>query len=391
MKLYKRTYYIFLNELRRLRKKPMPIIAATIAPLIASFVILFIMGNPEIKDLPFIVVDYDNSSLSRMVTRNLDANGSLKLVDVVANEAIAQEKIRNLDGYYTIIIPKGFASQIKSGQGSDVKVIVNGAMLIYSKLGFKAIGQTLATISTGINITRLKAKGLSANEAFDKAVPISVKLHLIGNPYVDYRVYLIPGMILSILQISASFSTLWIFRSSTKGRLLPSYGNLLPFLLGKTLPIWFANLITVIVVFTVIFPMAGIAANAAYFNLFLLTLLYVSVSMGIGFVAAILFKDVVFSGQFLLVINSPVFVFSGYTFPIWAMPKILQDFTYIIPVRHYFDGFFPMFLYGRTTELGIMPLFIIGTVLWGSAVLLLVIHNYFNKKELSKRKGAFAV
>lgn len=389
MRLYKRTYYIFLNELRTLLQRPMPIVAALIAPILAGLVITLVMSEPDVENLPMVVVDNDNTALSRMLVRSLDGNPSLQVTASVANEAIAEEMVRRNEAYYLVVIPKDFSEKIKSGRGSKVEVVIDGGNLIYAKLGLKAIGQTVSNISTGINITRLKAKGLTREEAFDKAVPIQNKLKIMGNPYVDYSLYLVPGMILSLLQMSASFSTLWIFRTKQMGKLLPSYGNLLPFLVGKTMPIFLANLIAVIIVFTVILPIAGVTPNGAYFNLFLLTVFYVCVSMGIGFVGSLIFKDAVFSAQFLLVINSPVFVFSGYTFPTWAMPKFLEDFTYIIPVKHYFDGFFPMFVYGKTTEQGILPLFILGTILWGSAVILLVLHNYMLK--VKHRKGALAV
>lgn len=390
MKLYKRTYYIFINELRKLRKHPLPIVLATVAPIIAGFVILAIFGKPEIKDIPFVVVDYDNSSLSRTVTRNLDANGYLKLIEIVGNEDIAEHKFRKLESYYTIVIPKGFSEKIKSGQGAEIKAQLNGGILIYAKLGNKAIGQTLSAVSSGINIARLEAKGLTKKEAFAKAVPIKPQMHILGNPYINYGIYLVPGMLLSILQISAGFSTLWIFRSSreSQGKLLPSYGNLLPFIIGRTTPIFLGNVVTAIVYFLIIFPIAGVNFNASYFNLFLLTVLYIFVSMGIGLAASLIFRTAVSSSQALLVINSPAFVFSGYTFPVWAMPKIIRQIVSVIPVKHYFDGFFPMYIYGKTTELGILPLIILGAALWGATVLLLVIYNAIRDRDLAKLKGA---
>lgn len=386
MKFRTKTYYFVINEIRKLTQAPLPVIIAFVMPIIAWICLSFTFKNSSIENMPFVVVDYDNSPLSRMVTRSLDATGYLTLIDIVSNPDLAIEQYRQMKTYFIVTIPKDFQKKIKGGTGTQVNVQFNGANLMYSKIGYKAFAQTLSTISSGITIKRLQAKGLAPDDALAKAVPITTEIHIIGNPYLNYAVYLLPGMLLSLLQMSASFSTLWVFRShreSQAGRLVPSFSNLLPFMIGRMFPLVFATIAATTFVFVVIFPMSGIPISSTYFDMFLLTLLYAFVSMGMGTLVSIAFPNLITASQMLLMINAPSFVFSGYTYPGWAMPKALENLSQIIPLKHYLDGFFPMYLFDKPTELGIVPLLIIGSILWGLTLVLVIMFNKIQKLKKS--------
>lgn len=386
MKFRTKTYYFIINEIRKLKRAPLPIIVAFAMPIIAWICLALTFKNASIQDMPFVVVDYDNSPLSRTVARSLDATGYLNLIDIVPNSDIAIEQYRKMETYFIVTIPKDFQKKIKGGTGSQVNVQFNGANLMYAKIGYKAFAQTLSTISSGITIKRLQGKGLAPKDALAKTVPITTELHIIGNPYLNYAVYLLPGMLLSLLQMSASFSTLWVFRShreSHAGRLVPRFGNLLPFMIGRMLPLVLATIAATAFVFLVIFPMSGIPITGTYFNMFLLTLLYAFVSMGMGTLVSIALPNLVTASQVLLMINAPSFVFSGYTYPGWAMPSALESLSNIIPVKHYLDGFFPMYLFDKTTELGIVPMLIIGSVLWGLTLVFVIMFNKIEKLKKS--------
>jgi ABC-2 type transport system permease protein len=43
-------------------------------------------------------------------------------------------------------------------------------------------------------------------------------------------------------------------------------------------------------------------------------------------------------------INMPTFIFSGYTFPLWAVPAALAAFAQIMPFTHFFTAFFKVAL-----------------------------------------------
>jgi ABC-2 type transport system permease protein len=390
MKLYKRTYFFLINEIRYLRRAPLRVFLAFIIPVAAWICLALTYQTSTVQNLPFIVVDHDNSSMSRMAARYLDATGYLKLYNTVSNENIAFDEFRKMNVYFIVTIPKGFQEKIKTGTGSEVPVIANGYTLMYAKVGYKGIAQALSTISAGVTIKRLEAKGYTPTGATAKAAPIGTEIHSVGNPYLDYSIYLIPGMVLSLLQMSASFSALWLFRThreSSKGRVTPRPKYMIPFLVGRLTPITLLGILASAVVYLIILPLAHVPLNSSVFDMFLLTVLYMFVSMGLGALVSILYGNLISAAQALLIINAPAFVFSGYTFPHWAMPNWAQSISQLIPLTHFLDGFFPMFLFNTSTMNGVKPLLIMGGVLWGSTLILMLGFSRINqfRKLITKR------
>ena len=381
MNFYRRTYYFIINEFKQLLKAPLPLLLAFVFPLFAWLCLALTFQNSVVEKLPFAVVDMDNSALSRTVISSLNATRYLSLDKIVSNYDIALDEFKKQEVYFIVSIPKDFEKDIKIGKSSEIPITVNGATMLYAKVGYKAMASTLITISTGIQIKRLEAKGLNAYDAKSKAMPITTEIHTLGNPYLNYSIYLIPGMILSILQMSASFSALWLFRQHREhfsARVVPRKNQLLPFIIGRLIPLILANILAVSVIYLIIFPIAGIPMGNSYLNMFFLSVLLALVSMGMGALLSLTFGNLVTASQLLLVINAPAFVFSGYTFPSWAMPAGFAYFSKSLPLTHFFDGFFPMLIYDASTYRGIIPLLIIGAILWG---LTLIISLLFSRVQ----------
>jgi ABC-2 type transport system permease protein len=111
-------------------------------------------------------------------------------------------------------------------------------------------------------------------------------------------------------------------------------------------------------------PATGVVITHSLLPMFGLAVLYMIVSMSMGVFMSIALANLVTSSQMLLLVNAPSFVFSGYTYPRWAMPHIVAYIAKAIPVTNFLDGFFPMYLYDTPTMRGVVPLLISCGVLW---------------------------
>lgn len=366
MKFIKKYNYFLINEARQLIKAPFPILIALIMPLIAWFVLAFTFYQPMIENIPCIIIDNDNSAASRLFIRNLNATQAIEVNEVTKDENSAINSLQSQKANFVIFIEKDFEKNIKTSKSGHINVLSNGAVLMYSKIGYRAIAMTAMTMSAGIQVKRLTAKGMTFKQAFSRAVPITTEINTPGNPYFNYGIYLIPAMLLSILQMSASFSCLWVFRQHREhdsGRILPMKKYRLAYFIGRFTPLFLINTIAVLCLFFIFFPILGVQYNNSVFLLFLLTLFYMLVSMLMGAFLSIFLTNLVTSSQVLLVINAPAFVFSGYTYPMWAMPDIIAIFSNIFPFTHYMRGFLPMYLFNTPTSNGIIGLSIMFIVL----------------------------
>ena len=369
----KKTYVLLLDELKHFKKNPMPIILAIICPIITWCILAFIFSKPIISNIPVTIVDNDNSSLSRTIIKNLKSIDALNVFCVTSDIHEAEKMLMNGETYVVVQIIKDAEKKLKTNQQADVVVFYNSAKMVYSKVSYKSIATTLLTISSSINIKRMMATGLDFDKAIAHVSPITTHVHVLENPYFNYGKYLLPGLFLSILQMSASYSALFIFRNRRKYDTeiyIPIYVHKLSYLISRLIPLFAANFITILFLYLGIFPICGVNISSGYFYLFQYSLFFCFVCMGMGAFCSIAFKNIGIGAMVLLVLNAPAFVFSGYTFPCWAMPPFAQMFASLIPTTHFLNGFYSIYLYGEPSFNGVIPLCFIGMVLWLGTVAL---------------------
>src|SRR5690606_32822318 len=103
------------REALELRRDP---IRASFA-FIGSLILLFVLGygiSMDVKDLPFAVLDHDQTTLSRDYT--LDISGSRYFTErpPIADPADLDRRMRNGELGLAIEIPPGFAREVSAGR-----------------------------------------------------------------------------------------------------------------------------------------------------------------------------------------------------------------------------------------------------------------------------------
>jgi ABC-2 type transport system permease protein len=73
-------------------------------------------------------------------------------------------------------------------------------------------------------------------------------------------------------------------------------------------------------------------------NFFLITAIFVVAATNLGVLISILVPDALKATQILMVIASPAFIISGFTWPTYAMPEFIANFTKIIPLTPYLEA-----------------------------------------------------
>jgi ABC-2 type transport system permease protein len=363
-------------ELRRLRSAPLPVIVGAVMPVVAGLIIALALRNSVIRDVPVVIVDADRSSMSRTLIRMLDAAQVLAVTDVTADENAARQAVQDGRACIAVFIPEGMERDVKRGGSATVPVVTDGSQLLLSKVSYRTIATSIMTLSAGIQIRRFEAGGMTPAQAKARALPVDTQIHAMGNPWYDYAVYLVPGMLMALLQMSGCFSALWMFRRRREAHgafIKPPESGKMAWALARILPIAVANIVAVLVMVLVLYPIAGIPMFAATPYLILIGVILVLVSMGMGALLSVVLPNMVTAVQAGLVINAPAFVFAGYTYPRWAMPQLIKFFAELLPLTHTLDAASPLFMYNTWTTAGLVPLAIMFVVLWGGVALVLYV------------------
>tara|TARA_R110001583_G_scaffold83691_4_gene220862 strand:+ start:1664 stop:2842 length:1179 start_codon:yes stop_codon:yes gene_type:complete len=317
-------------------------IFAIILPFVSLIFFNTLLSDGVARNLPIAVVDLDHTAISRNVIAQLDSAPEIEIGFFPINQQKGEELIRLGKVYGVITIPQNFETDLKKGKQVSIINQYNSNILLPGGLEHKAFRTVIGTISAGINIEKQRKQGVSLQQAVVNYQPIVSNNQVLSNPYTNYSYYLNTGFLAMFFQIFVMLTTIYCFGTDLKynkgNKLLTiTKGSLSAIILGKVLPytVWFL-LVGIIMFFSMYvwqdFPFFG-SKLAVLFGLFLLivanqsfALLFISISNS--------FREALTIGSGFAAVSLS---FSGITFPIFGMPKILQWLSQIFPFTHFFE------------------------------------------------------
>lgn len=319
-------------------------IFAVILPFILLLFFNGLLKNGVARDLPIAVIDLDNSAISRNVISQLDATPELWIYQIIVNQQKGESLIRQGKIYGLVTIPKNFEVDLKSGKQATIVNQYNSNVLLPGGLEFKTFSKVIGTISAEIFIQNQLLKGVSMQQAIVNYQPVKLNNHVLSNPYTNYSYYLNSGFLAYFLQIIIILTTIYCFGNDLKynkgNQLLRiSNGKLNPIVIGKILPftIWFF-FVGLIMYYSMFvwqdFPLNG-SKTALLIGLFLLIVASQSFALFFLSISNSFSEALTYGSGFAAVSLS----FSGITFPIFSMDKILQWISQIFPFTHFFELF----------------------------------------------------
>ena len=339
---------IIVREWKRILSLKVFYLVMLVVPVALFFFYALIYQKQEAKNLAFAVWDEDQSPVSRELLFLLEQKEALQITTRVSSEAEVKKLIQEGKILGAIHFPANLQKNIYSRHPSTVTLYTNAAALVPAKLVYKAVAEVVITGSTGVILQKLVKTGMKSDRAMAIANPISLNTYQLYNPTYNYQEYLVPGLITvgmqMILIIGSMLALNYEWVTETMHELYDSSrGSVVAVIVGKTIAHLAISWINFIIIVGVIFPFFDIGVGAATGKFFIIYTLLSLACIGIGMFISALFKDVMLSGDVALFYTSPAFVFSGFTFPRWAMPWYDQYYALIMPYTSFLDGFFKVY------------------------------------------------
>ncbi|MFK5982855.1 MAG: ABC transporter permease [Flavobacteriaceae bacterium] len=336
---------IVIRELFRLKKRPAAWVLLLVIPIGIFFYLGAIYEEGAIEKVDIAVLDLDHSDLSRKVIQNVEAAPKLSIVKFLnSNDNIDEVFINHPDikGFY--VIPKNFQKNIYRGQQEKLLVYTNSSNIIYGNLIYKEAATFINTMSAGINLNSFKLHGIPHEKALKMVMPIKVITKPLYNSYYNYLYYLIPGLTTVLLQMIVFFLAA---RSINSEHTNDTYNELLTLTKGSVFKIIFGKLITYtllgflvgVFIFSVVHPLLGVPMSQSTLSFLWVILIFVMANAMLGIMISTIFKNEAIAMDISFVYNSPAFVFSGFTFPIMAMPAFNAWYAQLIPYTHFLNAF----------------------------------------------------
>ena len=122
-----------------------------------------------------------------------------KIVGLYNNVSEARKAIQRNEIYGFLYIPEGTTAKLISQRQPEISFYYSNVSLVAGGMIFKDL-KTVTTLSSAtVGVAKLQMLGKTPNEINTIIQPITLDLHLIGNPWANYNIYLSSIMIPGIL------------------------------------------------------------------------------------------------------------------------------------------------------------------------------------------------
>ena len=331
----------------------------------------------DVDNVETVVVDYDQSDLSRDFIRKLAASPYFQITAELSDTKKAIEYLDNDRTKVVIVIPANFTRNLRADRETPLQIIIDG-----SDPNFAGIIRGYLTAFTEQYNQKLLFSFLNRQGIEQIKPPVDGRIRVWFNEDLESRNFIIPGIIAIIIMIvGALMTSLIIAREYEQGTMetiksLPVRAG--EFLLGKALPYFMIGLTDVLVAVLLGQLLFGVVMKGSFWLMIAASSLYLGVALSLGLLISNITKSQLIANQMaILTTYLPSLLLSNFVFPVINMPVFLQVITYFVPATYFLNILSGIYL----KNLGLDHLWPSMLVLSLIFTLLTVINYVFLKKE----------
>ena len=352
-----RVVALLIKELLSALKDPRTRIILFAPPVIQSLLLGY-AATFDLTDVPYAALDADHSAASEDLLRRFDGARIFHRVADPGNSNQIRDCIDERRALVAIQIPSDFERRLQLGLPAEVQVIADGRNSNTAAIAIGYVGE----IVENFNADWRSAHGL-------RTPPVRAILRAWHNPNLESRWHMIPSLIATLTMLETIIVTaIAVAREREQGtmdQLLVTPLRPVEIIAGKALAAMIigttqATSVLLVAQFWFRIPFAGsLLTLYAGLTLFLLA------AVGLGILVSLFATTMqqAWLNSFMLIV--PFTMLSGLATPISAMPKALQYFSLVNPLRYALDVAQRVYLEGagfRLLTYDLWPMAIIALV-----------------------------
>jgi len=316
----------FIQLFREKKNLPLLIVAPFLQLIVFGYVV-----TTDVRDIRVAVFDQAMTRESRMLMDSLNANRTFRITDYAQSSGDLEEILLQRKADLAVKIGPDFSERIRQGDTAPLQVLTDGTM---SNISASRVAYTTSVLN-------------SFNQALIRDIHhreldygrIDARIRTWYNPNLDSQNFFVPGIVaFLIMLISLLFTSLAIIREKEAGtieQLIVTPIRPFELILGKTIPYIIVAIAQMVMVITFAVFWFNIPLKGNLLLLFVGVCLFLMSTLGIG-----LFISTISDTQQQAMMTTfffimPFFMLSGLVFPIANMPKVIQLFTFLNPLRYF--------------------------------------------------------
>lgn len=309
-------------------------------------VVYTLIYNPEVvTHIPVAVVDDSRTQASRDFVRMAEAAPSVDIYDYVPNVSDAKKLMAEHKVYAILHIPSDYGKKINTGEQTTITLMCDMSLL----LRYRALLSTMTSLQLELaqKITAAKVSMMGMDSAGNlTGLPIQSESHFLGDTQSGFASFIIPGIVVLILQQSMVLGIVLLGSTSTERRRRnrgedPRNPAKSPsaITLGKALCFITFYLPTTVYILHYVPEIFNLPhyGSAIDYLLFIFPMLVASAFFGQALTGFAKEREDTF---LIVVFTSVVMLFlSGLTWPRYAMPEIWKIAGDLVPATLGLEGF----------------------------------------------------
>ena len=307
-----------------------------IGPPIIQMLVFGYAATFEIHNVSTVVVDLDHSQESRELVSRFTSSPYFDVQRQLTNASQAHDLIDQGKTTLALEIDAGFAQKLRKGETAPLQVIVDATNSNTALIASAYVSQIALGFARQAQQERIYQ---IAPQLIDQIPSLELEQRPWYNPDLSSRWFFVPGVIGSLTTLLVitltSFAVVREREIGTLEQIMVTPIRPVEFILGKTLPFFLIGLFDAMLIGAV-----GTFWFQIPFRGHLSVLLSGAVIFLICMLGMALLISTVSSTQQQAMVTSffvimPTITFSGFGFPISAMPQWMQTFSYAIPLRYF--------------------------------------------------------
>jgi ABC-2 type transport system permease protein len=326
--------FLLQKEFRQIFRDPAILRIIFVMPLL-QLLLLPWAADYEVRNVKLSIVDHDHSDYARRLISKITASGYFQLDQYTDSYNNALQEIENDKADIIVEIPANFEKNLVKKNEATLLLAVNAINGVKAILGSSYLQSIIRDFNSEVRNEWIQIP------RFSPEINIDVRPSNWYNPLMNYKFFMVPGILVMLVTIVGSFLTsLNIVKEKEKGTI--EQINVTPvkkyhFILGKLIPFWILGLLILTLGMLIAWGLYGIVPVGSLFTIYVFAAVYLLAVLGFG----LLISTYSTSQQQAMMVTFFLFMIfillGGLYTPIDSMPVWAQWFTRFNPVTYFIE------------------------------------------------------
>ncbi len=329
------------REIRRMTSRRMYLCGMVLVPVLIGVFFLSILHKGLPERVPTAVVDLDHSSMSRTVTRSLNAIQYLDITRHCESYDEALVNVRNGSVFGFFVIPANFERDALGGKTPTLEYYSNMTYFVPGTLAFKGFKTVAVATSGGVVKETLVSLGVDPEQVGELVQPVAIDQFPLGNPWMNYAIYLCPSFtmctfVLMIMLLTVFSVTFEIKEGTSPQWLATADGRVGVAVVSKLLPHTLVYFAVGLLLLWMLFGYSHFPMHGSMWWMVAATFLTVIAAQSAALFICSIIPNPRLSFSVCALFGILAFSFTGFSFPVESMYGFLAVFSWVAPIRYWF-------------------------------------------------------